>query len=156
MRYSAQYISPAGTVVITQEDDAVISLVFSEDVACTDGLVSPLLRKCFWWLDDYFAGKKPDPARIPLRLSGTPFQQQVWQILKTIPYGQTMTYGQIAKQISPNMSAQAVGGAVGSNPVSIIVPCHRVLGAGGRLTGYEFGLDIKRALLDIEDIPHCE
>lgn len=152
MRYTAHYNSSIGTIIITQEEDAIVSLVFSEDAGYADGLVTPLLRDCARWLDDYFAGKNPDPAEIPVHTPGTPFQKTVWQILMEIPYGQSRTYGQIAKQISAKMSAQAVGGAVGSNPVSIIVPCHRVLGTNRRLTGYEFGLDIKRALLELEGI----
>ena len=97
----------------------------------------------------------------PVRLEGTAFRKAVWEILQQIPYGQTMTYGQIAEQIASErgivrMSAQAVGGAVGHNPVSIIVPCHRVLGAGGSLTGYGGGLDRKKALLELEKIDYME
>ena len=154
MRCTAYYASPVGTIAVTQEDDAIVSLVFTDNATSSEAPVTPLLCDCFRWLDDYFAGKNPDPQQIPVRLSGTPFQQEVWDILKSIPYGQSMTYGQIAKQISPKMSAQAVGSAVGSNPVPVIVPCHRVLGTGGKLTGYEFGLAIKRALLDLEEIPY--
>lgn len=154
MHCTGIYKSPLGTILITQEEDAIVSLVFSE-VSDNEGFTATsLLQRCYAWLDDYFAGKQPDPASIPISLSGSAFQQQVWRILQQIPYGQSITYGQIAKQIDPKMSAQAVGGAVGRNPVSIIVPCHRVLGAGGRLTGYEFGLDIKRALLDLDGIPY--
>ena len=106
------------------------------------------------WLDVYFAGKEPDftPS---LHLIGSDFRQAVWNILLSIPYGRTMTYGQIAKQLAKNtgidkMSAQAVGGAVGHNPISIIVPCHRVVGTNGSLTGYAGGLDKKIALLKLE------
>lgn len=108
------------------------------------------------WLDIYFSGRKPDftPA---LRMCGTPFRRRVWEILLTIPYGKTLTYGEIAELIAcktgtKRMSAQAVGGAVGHNPVSIIVPCHRVLGAGGSLTGYAAGIDKKMRLLQLEGI----
>ena len=88
---------------------------------------------------------------IPLSLAGTPFQRQVWSILLTIPYGQTRTYGEIAGLLGrETMSAQAIGGAVGKNPVSILVPCHRVVGAGGKLTGYAWGLDRKAWLLQHE------
>ncbi|HJA94337.1 MAG TPA: methylated-DNA--[protein]-cysteine S-methyltransferase, partial [Candidatus Eisenbergiella merdipullorum] len=106
------------------------------------------------WLDIYFSGKDPD-FTIPLHFTGTAFQNEVWKILCTIPYGQTETYGEIAKQIAvrkglPHMSAQAVGGAVGHNEISIIVPCHRVVGADGSLTGYAGGIDKKIKLLQLE------
>ena len=107
------------------------------------------------WLDLYFAGKEPHfmPALSP---DGTAFQQAVWEILRTIPYGETTTYGAIAKRLEKNtgkrMSAQAVGGAVGRNPISILIPCHRVIGADGGLTGYAGGLDKKEYLLGLEGI----
>ena len=104
--------------------------------------------------DIYFSGKEPD-FTVPLHFTGTAFQNEVWEILCTIPYGQTMTYGEIAKQIAVrkgllHMSAQAVGGAVGHNEISIIVPCHRVVGADGSLTGYAGGIDKKIKLLQLE------
>lgn len=109
-----------------------------------------------WWLDHYFSGTPQDPAQIPIKLLGTPFQSRVWEILLTIPYGQTRTYGQLARQLAAEMgkekmSAQAVGQAVGRNPVSILVPCHRVVGAGGKLTGYAGGIDKKAWLLRHEE-----
>jgi methylated-DNA-[protein]-cysteine S-methyltransferase len=102
------------------------------------------------WLDLYFTGEKPDftPQLAP---KGTPFQQRVWEILLTIPYGKTVSYGDVARQISPTMSAQAIGGAVGRNPIGIIIPCHRVIGADGSLTGYGGGLERKRWLLELEN-----
>ena len=100
------------------------------------------------WLDAYFAGTIPQ-AMPPLMFRGTAFQQHVWAELLTVPYGQTVTYGDIARLIGCR-SAQAVGGAVGRNPISIIVPCHRVVGSDGSLTGYAGGLDRKRALLQLE------
>ena len=108
------------------------------------------------WLDAYFSGH--DPGFVPeLCLRGTPFQRSVWEMLLTIPYGQTRTYGAIAKQLAaerglPAMSAQAVGGAVGRNPVALIVPCHRVIGADGGLTGYAAGLTRKARLLELEGV----
>ena len=113
----------------------------------------PLFEKAKQWLDIYFSGKEPD-FTVPLHFTGTDFQNEVWEILCTIPYGQTMTYGEIAKQIAvkkglPRMSAQAVGGAVGHNEISIIVPCHRVVGTNGSLTGYAGGIDKKIKLLTI-------
>ena len=106
------------------------------------------------WLAVYFRGGRPDFLP-PVKLSGSSFQQQVWEILKRIPYGETVTYGDIAKEIARErgirtMSAQAVGGAVGRNPVAILVPCHRVIGKDGSLTGYAGGLERKMKLLEIE------
>ena len=104
------------------------------------------------WLDAYFAGMRPEPLP-PLAPKGSPFRQKVWRALLQIPYGETVTYGEIAEQISggkAGMSAQAVGGAVGHNPISIIIPCHRVLGSGGKLTGYAGGLEKKEYLLKLE------
>ena len=108
------------------------------------------------WLDVYFSGKEPD-CTVPFHFNGTTFQNEVWNILCTIPYGKTMTYGEIAKRIAakrgiPRMAAQAVGGAVGHNEISIIVPCHRVIGTDGSLTGYAGGLDKKIKLLTLEGI----
>jgi methylated-DNA-[protein]-cysteine S-methyltransferase len=100
-------------------------------------------------LAQYFAGERHEFA-LPLELAGTPFQQRVWEALRTIPYGETRSYGQIAKQIGRPDRARAVGTANGSNPISIVVPCHRVIGADGSLTGYGGGLDRKRYLLDLE------
>ncbi len=106
------------------------------------------------WLDRYFAGKVPLPQELPLAPRGSSFQLEVWSILREIPYGKTITYGDIAKRIAVNngkrMSAQAVGGAVGRNPLCIIVPCHRVMGAKGNLTGFGGGLDTKIKLLEHE------
>jgi methylated-DNA-[protein]-cysteine S-methyltransferase len=114
----------------------------------------PIFEDTVRWLDLYFGGEIPG-FTLDLQLEGTPFQREVWALLLTIPYGQTTTYGELAKQLAarrgvPRISARAVGGAVGRNPVALIVPCHRVIGAGGRLTGYAFGLDRKQRLLDLE------
>lgn len=113
-----------------------------------------VLIKTKYWLDCYFSGVKPD-FDIPLELCGTVFQKMVWELVSNIPYGKVETYGEIAKKIAAargikKMSSQAVGGAVGRNPIPIIVPCHRVVGAGGNLTGYGCGLDVKYRLLEIE------
>ena len=110
---------------------------------------APVLEETRRWLDIYFIGRIPDFTP-PLRLRGTPFRKAVWRILLEIPYGHTVTYGAIAARLA---GPRAVGGAVGSNPVSLIVPCHRVVGADGSLTGYAAGLDRKRALLRLERIP---
>ena len=114
----------------------------------------PLFQQTDRWLDLYFSGREPDFTP-PIRMRTTPFRRAVWNILLTIPYGQTVTYGEIAARIAeekgrPRMSAQAVGGAVGHNAVSLIIPCHRVVGADGSLTGYAGGIDKKRKLLSLE------
>lgn len=112
----------------------------------------PVFAALKTWLEDYFAGKNPK-ARIPLAPRGTEFQKAVWKLLAEIPRGKTTTYGAIAASLSSagkKASAQAVGGAVGHNPISLIIPCHRVLGADGSLTGYAGGLEKKRALLELE------
>lgn len=114
----------------------------------------PVFKQAFNWLDIYFSGNEPDFTP-KLNPQGSPFRKTVWDIMLKIPYGKTTTYGQIAQQIAKqkgikNMSAQAVGGAVGHNPISIIIPCHRVIGANGNLTGYAGGLDKKCYLLKLE------
>ena len=108
----------------------------------------PVLEQTKNWLSQYFSGNLPDflPPMMP---NGTPFQRKVWEALLNIPYGQTVTYGELAKRLGCK-SAQAVGGAVGRNPISILIPCHRVIGAGGSLTGYAGGVDKKEALLNLE------
>mgnify|MGYP003362361737 CR=1 FL=1 len=116
----------------------------------------PLFSQAANWLARYFAGAAPDPAALPLAPAGSDFQKMVWAKLLAIPYGQTTTYGAIARQLAAetgrSMASQAVGGAVGHNPISIIIPCHRVVGATGSLTGYAGGLDKKRWLLAHEGV----
>ena len=117
----------------------------------------PVLQKAKAWLDRYFRGEKPKISELPLAPIGNDFRQAVWKILCEIPYGEVITYGGIAKKIAAQrglsrMSAQAVGGAVGHNPISIIIPCHRVVGTNGSLTGYSGGLDLKIKLLDFEGV----
>ena len=114
-----------------------------------------ILKRTRLLLDDYFSGKYPDFSSLPLAIVGTGFQQRVWAYLQTIPYGRTVTYGQIAKELDIH-SAQAVGSAVRRNPFSIIVPCHRVLGSQGQLTGYAGGLDKKIWLLEHEGVELSE
>lgn len=115
----------------------------------------PILNKAKAWLDRYFAGEDPAPTELSLAPYGSPFRQRVWKKLLEIPYGKTRTYGAIAEEIAledgrTSMSAQAVGGAVGHNPISIIIPCHRVVGSNGSLTGYAGGIDKKVRLLELE------
>ena len=109
------------------------------------------------WLDDYFDGEQPAITELPLAPKGSEFRQAVWRLLQEIPYGQVITYGEIAKKIAAemgrvSMSSQAVGGAVGHNPISIIIPCHRVVGSNGSLTGYAGGLANKIKLLTLETV----
>ena len=119
---------------------------------------TPVLLQTRQWLDIYFSGRQPDFCP-PLQPSGTHFQQTVWQILSTIPYGETRTYKDIAVETArrlgrPHMAAQAVGNAIGHNPISILIPCHRIVGSNGSLTGYAGGISRKQSLLDIEHIPY--
>ena len=117
---------------------------------------TPILLDAKHWLDAYFSGQEPDFTP-PLHPIGSPFRQEVWELLLQIPYGQTTTYGALAKQLAekqgrPRMSAQAVGGAVGHNRIAIIIPCHRVVGTNGSLTGYAGGIDKKEKLLRMEHV----
>ncbi len=156
MQYIAHYLSSIGTVTLAADDIGLTGLWLDSQPHSAIGkeTETPVLAQSKLWLDSYFSGQEPEHTP-PLHLMGTAFQLQVWAMLLNIPYGQTVTYGDIAKQLAAElgkakMSAQAVGGAVVRNPVSIIVPCHRVLGANGALTGYTGGLDKKIALLRIE------
>ena len=160
MIYTAHYDSPLGRVTLVSDGTALIELDFDGQKdfperpnANRQQKSLPVCEEAYRWLDLYFAGKEPDfsPALNP---TGTTFQMLVWAILQTIPYGGTTTYGAIAKRLEKStgkrMSAQAVGGAVGRNPISILIPCHRVIGADGSLTGYAGGLDKKEYLLGLE------
>ncbi len=159
MQYTAHYASPLGDILLAADGRGLTGLWFQGQQHFARGLEPgasegelPLFSDVRRWLDLYFSGQAPDAA-IPLHLRGTAFQLRVWQALLTIPYGSTATYGQIARQLGAGpRSARAVGSAVGRNPVSILVPCHRVLGSGGKLTGYAAGLDRKMALLALEGI----
>ena len=166
MQYISYYHSPLGPVLLAADEIGLTGL-WLEGQKYYAGQMdrehdewiekeSPVLTMAKRWLEEYFAGRVPEMT-IPMHLSGTSFQMEVWEILCQIPYGQTVTYGQIARQIAAKrgrktMSAQAVGGAVGRNPISIIVPCHRVMGADGSLTGYAGGVDKKMALLTLEGV----
>ncbi len=161
MQCAIHYPSPLGSLLLAADDTGMIGAWFAGQKYYARGLVgdylqrsSPILQQASAWLDLYFAGCAPDLS-VPLHLIGTDFQRSVWQSLLQIPYGQTTTYKAIAQQIAaarglPAMSAQAVGSAVGHNPISIFVPCHRVIGSDGRLTGYAGGLARKTALLQLE------
>ena len=156
MYYSTDYTSPIGKMMIASDGEAICGAWFygqkhfpSTDFIVNDDLA--IFNKATGWLDDYFKGKNPQ-VDFKIKAHGSQFRQKVWKILSEIPYGETMTYGEIASRISPTMSPQAVGGAVGHNPISIMVPCHRVLGSNGKLTGYAGGIDRKIALLRMEGI----
>ena len=155
MTYTYNYSSPEGEILLAANDNGLTGLwfygakYFAADLEDerTEKL-TPVLRQTLRWLDTYFSGSEPD-FMPPLELHGSDFRRRVWAELAKIPYGETVTYGEIAKKLGVK-SAQAVGGAVGHNPVSIIVPCHRVLGADGSLTGYAGGTDKKARLLELE------
>ena len=161
MDYTHHYVSPLGGITMASDGEYLTGLWFDGQKYFADTLSVQREEKdldvfCRTdnWLDIYFSGKEPNFTP-PLRMKGTEFRQEVWQILLTIPFGKTMTYGEIAKILADrrgtdSMSAQAVGGAVGHNPISLIVPCHRVIGTNGALTGYAGGLEKKAWLLDME------
>ena len=156
--YKKIYKSPLGDLSLVADESGLVGTWFLGQKYFERGLTEvpilgnhPFLGLASDFLDAYFSSQQPDPAAIPLSAQGTDFQQRVWAYLQTIPYGQTVTYGQLAQELKIN-SAQAVGGAVGRNPLSILVPCHRVLGSQGQLTGYAGGLDKKIWLLEHEGV----
>ncbi len=161
MQYIHHVQSPLGAILLAADETGLTGLWFEGQKYFADHLDpehterdTPVLEQAREWLAVYFAGREPDFLP-PLHMAGTPFQLLVWGILQKIPYGETITYGRIAEEVArqkglPHMSAQAVGGAVGHNRISIIVPCHRVIGTNGSLTGYAGGMDRKRKLLALE------
>ena len=152
---TAIYHSPFGNMELSYEEGGVISLQMAEEGTkgeAPEGLALTVFRE----LDEYFQGRRKT-FDFPCRTHGTAFQEKVWAALREIPYGATTTYGEIARKMAaltgkPGMAAQAVGGAVGHNPISLIIPCHRVIGAGGSLTGYAGGLAQKVWLLRHEGV----
>lgn len=161
MQYISHYQSPLGNILLAADTVGLTGLWFEGQKYFALHLDKeheerevPVFDQAKQWLDIYFSGKEPG-FMVPLHFTGTDFQNEVWKILCRIPYGKTMTYGEIAKQIArkrgiDHMSAQAAGGAVGHNEISIIVPCHRVVGSNGSLTGYAGGIDKKIQLLTLE------
>ena len=161
MDYIYRYRSPLGAITLASNGRELTGLWFDGQKYDRHTLTAGYREKTLSvfdetkrWLDCYFKGEAPDFTP-PLALDSSPFRIEVWGILKKIPYGKTMTYGQIAKELAEwhglsRMSAQAVGGAVGHNPISLIIPCHRVVGSNGSLTGYAGGIDRKVALLKLE------
>lgn len=165
MFYSTAYTSPLGVITLASDGENIVGLWMAGQkyfaAAANNGLKEktdlPVFSIAKNWLEAYFAGEKPPIFRLPLAPAGSEFRKAVWSILCEIPYGWYMTYGEIAKKIAGcmnkvTMSSQAVGGAVGHNPISIIIPCHRVVGSGGSLTGYAGGLDKKVKLLEHEGV----
>lgn len=161
--YSARYSSPLGSLLLAGDDGKLVGLwmegqKYFRETAKADmvhGPELPVLRATMDWLDRYFAGERPAPSELPLAPEGSAFRKAVWELLLAIPYGEVTTYGEMAKVLasSPgraNMSGRAVGGAVAHNPIAIIIPCHRVVGADGSLTGYAGGILNKVRLLEHE------
>ena len=157
--YSARVPSPLGEILLVSDGEALCGLYFAGQkhfpaaLAAQERPELPVFEKTRAWLAAYFAGKAPE-SEIPLRPEGTAFQRAVWELLAQIPRGETVSYGELAKRLAARegkrCSARAVGGAVGRNPVSILVPCHRVVGADGSLRGYAGGTERKEKLLEIE------
>lgn len=163
MAYIYKYNSPLGGITLASNGEALTGLWFDGQKYFGDTLPKeyeekelPVFIEAKRWLDIYFSGKAPDFTP-PLSMETTPFRKMVWEVMLSIPYGKTMTYGEIAAQIAEqkgikSMSAQAVGGAVGHNSISLIIPCHRVVGSNGSLTGYAGGIDKKIQLLTLEHV----
>ncbi len=163
MDYIYHYQSFLGGITMASDGKHLIGLWFDGQKYFADSLSGPVQEQSLpvfkdtcRWLDTYFSGKDPGFTP-PIAMHTTPFRKQVWDIMLQIPYGRTLTYGEIADKIAKKrgmkkMSAQAVGGAVGHNSISLIIPCHRVIGAGGNLTGYAGGIKTKIKLLNLEGI----
>ena len=161
MDYVHHYQSPLGGITLASDGTALIGLWFDDQTYFADTIRKqtseknlPIFQETKKWLDIYFSGKTPDFTP-PLNMRTMPFRKRVWDIMLSIPFGHTITYGQIADKIAHEkgirrMSAQAVGGAVGHNSISLIIPCHRVVGTNGSLAGYAGGIDKKVKLLELE------
>ncbi|MGN1413773.1 MAG: methylated-DNA--[protein]-cysteine S-methyltransferase [Anaerovoracaceae bacterium] len=165
MYYSTSYESPIGRLTLASDGEHLIGVWLEGQKYFGGSLADKLTEQddlsvfsaAKDWLDQYFAGEQPLPSALPLHPIGGEFRQQVWSLLCQIPYGQVTTYGALAKELASRMgkarmSSQAVGGAVGHNPISIIIPCHRVVGANGSLTGYAGGISVKARLLEHEGV----
>lgn len=161
MQRAAEYHSPLGKILLSADEEGLTGLWFQgakapPSPAGSTGTSLPALDEARRWLDLYFAGREP-PFMPPLHPVGSPFCREVWQLLLEIPYGHTISYGDLARILARRreggrMSPQAVGGAVGRNPISLLIPCHRVMGSQGSLTGYAGGLWRKRSLLLLEGV----
>ena len=164
MFYKSQYISPIGKLTLASDKTNLVGLWIEGQKYFVDTITEKMIEynnieiftEAKLWLDKYFEEKNPPIETLKLSPRGNEFRQSVWKILCKIPYGKTITYGDIAKEIAKQrglarMSAQTVGNAVEHNPISIIIPCHRVIGKNGKLTGYAGGIDIKKKLLELEN-----
>ena len=163
MTYKTYYESPVGNLFIASDGENIIGLCIEGQKYYLDKIEKeailkndmPVFEKAKNWLDRYFKKEKPEISELSLAPEGNAFRQCVWSLLCKIPYGETTTYGELAKEVAkklnkPSMSAQAIGNAVGHNPISIIIPCHRVIGKNGSLTGYAGGIENKIKLLELE------
>lgn len=159
MMFKTFYLSPVGNLTLISDGEYLTNIIFKNDkyfqniekeAILNDDL--DIFKQTKLWLNQYFNGQKPNIDDLKIKLEGTPFQIKVWNILKTIPYGKTVTYGEIAKQISFKMSSRAVGRANNRNPIPIIIPCHRVVGVNNNLIGYSGGINVKINLLKLEGI----
>jgi methylated-DNA-[protein]-cysteine S-methyltransferase len=164
MFYSTTYQSPLCKLTLERDGENIVGLwmegqkyhggaVLDNTTKICDDI--PVFKEAKTWLNRYFLRENPDITALPIKPMGGEFRQGVWEILCSIPYGEVTTYGEIAKKMAiktnkPNMSSQAIGGAVGHNPIAIIIPCHRVIGSNGSLTGYAGGIAIKKTLLEFE------
>lgn len=153
--YKTYYNSPVGKLILISDGSSLVALYFNEaegtEVESRDDL--DIFTKAKDWLDKYFKGKKPLVSELSLSPKGTLFREEVWSILCSIPYGETVSYKEVARRLNRgNMSSQAVGGAVGQNPIPIIIPCHRVIGSDGSMVGYASGIERKVWLLKHEGV----
>lgn len=159
MKYKANYPSPIGNLTLISDGTNLTHVILEKEsyyqnikkeAKTNDNL--EIFKQTKIWLDKYFNKEKPNIDDLKLKLEGTPFQIKVWNALKTISYGQTVTYGFVAQKINSKTSARAVGGAIGHNPIPIVIPCHRVVGTNNNLTGFTGGIDVKIKLLKLEGL----
>lgn len=143
------YKSPVGMLCIEEEDGVIIALYLDVNTDTSSDIETMVLKEAVTQLDQYFKGKRKE-FDLPFKLKGTDFQMKVWAALQTIPYGETCSYGQLAQKIGNTKASRAVGGANNKNPIMIIVPCHRVIGADGRMVGFGAGIGVKEYLLNLE------
>ncbi len=165
MLHMAIYPSPVGRLTLAAQDGALIGLWLEGQKHFAESLpadppatgTTPVLEAAAGWLNRYFDGQRPSPCELPLRPAGSSFRQALWSALCEVPYGEVTTYGALAREVAlrmhrPGMPGQAVGGAIGHNPILIIIPCHRVIAANRSLTGYAGGLPVKLQLLQLEGV----
>lgn len=151
MEYQYTYSTPLGTLQIITDEEAVTKIFFGEKDRKATVEKTPLIEKVIQQLEEYFQGKRTE-FELPLNPQGTPFQKRVWEALRTIPYGETRTYKQVAEMVGNPKACRAVGMANNRNPLPIVIPCHRVIGGNGKLVGYAGGLSVKEFLLSLEKV----